>query len=614
MKLSHEFCRLPLRFDAERLRAEIAALPDSAWHAHPTGYAGNSSVRLISIDGGENDDVSGEMRPTQHLAALPYVRQILAGFGVVWSRSRLMRLAPDAQVPEHCDINHHWWYRVRLHIPVITWPETRFYCGASSVHMGAGEAWIFDNWRPHRVENRAAHDRIHLVADTSGSAGFWQLAGNGQVDRFDAPQPSTTLVEFDSKADAWPMTERYNVSTIMHPAELEGLLRDFVTDLAIDTPDGVVQLAHFRRLIDGFCRDWRQLWSLCGETSEGWERFAGLRDWLRMQARTLGSSVTMRSNGVASLHVLDSRVLSQALHLPKAPPPSAELEYTVRPVRRPALIERPVFIVVAPRSGSTLLFETLACTPQLWTVGGEAHWLVEGFTHLIPGAPGIDSNRLHAEHAEPSLAKEMLTRITDRLRDNTGRPWEGNHERAIRFLEKTPKNALRIPFFAKLFPDALFVFLWREPQESISSIMEAWKSGNWITYPQLRDWGGPWSMLLPPGWRALKGRPLAEVAAFQWSSTNSIVMDDLAALDARRRLVIRYDQLLSDSATAVESICKFADIDFDTALRSRVANALPHARYTQTAPRADKWRENAADIEPLLPHMEATLQRLKAFG
>jgi hypothetical protein len=46
---------------------------------------------------------------------------------------------------------------------IFTRPEVRFHCGGEAVHMAAGEAWLFDNWRLHRVENPAPHERIHLV-------------------------------------------------------------------------------------------------------------------------------------------------------------------------------------------------------------------------------------------------------------------------------------------------------------------------------------------------------------------------------------------------------------------------------------------------------------------
>jgi hypothetical protein len=161
MRLSQPFYQLPVLFDVERLQAEVAALPDEAWGPHPDRVHGNSAARLISAGGTESDSVHGQMAPTRWLERTPYLRQVLAGFGVVWSRSRLMRLAAGAGVPEHADINYHWHTRVRLHIPVFTRPEVRFHCDGEAVHMGAGEAWIFDNWRRHHVENRSDAERIH---------------------------------------------------------------------------------------------------------------------------------------------------------------------------------------------------------------------------------------------------------------------------------------------------------------------------------------------------------------------------------------------------------------------------------------------------------------------
>jgi Aspartyl/Asparaginyl beta-hydroxylase len=108
---------------------------------HPDRLPGNHAAQLIGPGGVETESLHGEMLATRWLAKMPYVRQILAGLGVVWSHSRLMRLAPGAEVPDHADINHHWHTRVRLHIPMVTWPEVRFHCSGEAVHMAAGEAW-----------------------------------------------------------------------------------------------------------------------------------------------------------------------------------------------------------------------------------------------------------------------------------------------------------------------------------------------------------------------------------------------------------------------------------------------------------------------------------------
>lgn len=606
MRLPKPFYRLPLRFDVERLRAEVAAIPQQAWVRHPNELKGNSAVRLISVAGGENDDVNGRMQATAHLQQSPYIRQILASFGVVWSRSRLLRLAPEATVPEHADINYHWFTRVRLHIPIVTRPEVRFFCGDQVVHMAAGESWVFDNWRSHRVENFAPDERIHLVADTSGSAAFWQL-----VAQSDNPAAQVRNVTFDQARQAMPLTERTRLAAVMTPAEVDFLILDLRSELMPQegVADAHVRLVRYHGLLEAMCKDWRQLYALYGEEPPGWLEFVRLRDNIRNASRQLSEGLMMRTNRVAAHQVLEGRVLRAMLSLPEQ---ASTAVAPVQPARaRSARIERPVFIVAAPRSGSTLLFETLAASSQLCTVGGEAHWLVEGNESLRPGAPHVDSNRLTAEHASLAIANDIREQIASRLQDHAGQAL--SEPGARRFLEKTPKNALRIPFFNHIFPDAQFVFLWREPHENISSIMEAWRSGQWRTYPKLEGFEGPWSMLLPPGWRAMNGRPLEEIAAWQWRETNTRILDDLEILSPGRWMAMRYAELVQDAAGAVGKVCEFLGMAIDPALARRLAEPLPQSRYTLTAPSADKWRANEAEIAKVLPSVQTTWSRLRSL-
>ena len=183
MKLSSAFIKLPVRFDAARLAEEVAQFTDRDWSDHPTGFKGNAAVRLISANGGENDDMGGAMRATPQLEKCPYIKQVLTSFNVVFGRSRLMGLGPGCEVPVHSDTNYHWHDRVRIHIPVVTLPQVSFHCGDRQVHMASGEAWIFDNWRMHKVINPTDKLRIHLVADTAGSADFWRFVRRG-IDPF----------------------------------------------------------------------------------------------------------------------------------------------------------------------------------------------------------------------------------------------------------------------------------------------------------------------------------------------------------------------------------------------------------------------------------------------
>jgi hypothetical protein len=613
MHLPKAFFRLPRRFDIARLREEVAALPDDAWVPHPNGVPGNSSVRLITADGGENDGVDGVMRETLRLGDMPYVRQVLASFGVPWSRSRLLRLAPGAGVPLHADINYHWFYRVRMHVPIVTREEVRFHCDGSNVHMAAGEAWVFDNWRLHHVVNPTNDERIHLVADTAGSAAFWQLVGSS-----DDSTALVTHLPFRPSFRPTLLTERSTLRPVMNPAELEllvGNLRGELISLT-ETADSRLRLSRYHSLLDAFVRDWRGYYSLHGEEPSGRGEFERLRDSVRAASRTAGEGLSLRTNRVAAHKVLEGRALRVCVAPEGATTtivPAVGTPVSVNPrAADSSRLARPVIIVAAPRSGSTLLFETLASSGQVATLGGEAHWLIETIAELCPGAPGVDSNRLTAAHATPRVVERIRSQVLERLVDRRRQLVPA--DRTFTFLEKTPKNALRIPFLKQVFPDARFVFLWREPRGNLSSIMDAWRSGRWRTYPRLEGFPLPWSLLLPPGWETMHGRSLEELAAFQWTVTNRTVLDDLESLPTTCWTAVEYAELTENPAATLRRLCRFAGLDFDDGIAERVSGPLPQATHTLTPARPDKWKSNQAEIARILPGAEGTWQRLRSIA
>jgi hypothetical protein len=272
-----------------------------------------------------------------------------------------------------------------------------------------------------------------------------------------------------------------------------------------------------------------------------------------------------------------------------------------------AEFDRPVFIISPPRSGSTLLFETLARAPDVYTIGGESHALIES----IPGLPlrhrSFASNRLVAADATPEVVAELRARFRNRARDR-----DGNLPPVrFRLLEKTPKNALRIPFLQQAFPVARFVYLHREPREVLASMIDAWMSGHFRTYLQLPGWPHPyWSLLLTPGWQALAGKPLPEIVAGQWDSAMRVMLEDLEALPGERVSTIRFDRFVADPGAEISRLCERLDIHWDVALSGQ----LPPSRHTLTAPKPDKWTRHAAVIEPLLPGLHDTIARAEAMA
>jgi hypothetical protein len=73
------------------------------------------------------------------------------------------------------------------------------------------------------------------------------------------------------------------------------------------------RLSQYHALLLGFCRDWRQLYSLHGENHEGWEEFKNLRDSMREKSQSLGQGLAMRTNRTAAHRVLEARVLRACL-------------------------------------------------------------------------------------------------------------------------------------------------------------------------------------------------------------------------------------------------------------------------------------------------------------
>jgi hypothetical protein len=633
LKLPKPFFRLPVRFDAERLRAEVEALPTGAWAHNPEDGESDATARLITVGGAQDDRVVGPMKPTAALMASPYHQQVLASFDTVWSRSRLVRVDGGSATPPRSDTGYHDFYRVRLHVPVITRREVRFQSDDQAVHMADGEAWVIDNGRRHRLENPVGEPCVHLVADTAGTSQFWRLITQGQSGGFEQPQPGARVVAFDPAARPRLMTEQFNVWPLMPPAELEQLAFGLLSQLvpADQSPQARAAVTAFSSVFVEFCRDWRSSWYLHGDAVSAQAQFEALADAARAGLRRL-PPVAVAGSERNALPVFESRVLAllfgdtgdapvksqqdeptlsglPTVELPQIELPTVEVPRIRSPEpHRPPVLERPIVILSAPRAGSTLLFETLAQAEGVYTIGGESHQLIESIAALRPGRGVVNSNRLTRRDATTAIVAELRQRFAGRIHDRDLQPPAPGAP--VRLLEKTPKNALRVPFLLEVFPDAQFIFLKREPRANLSSMMEAWRAKGWITYRGLPGWPGPWSLLLPPGYERLKGRPLEEIVAFQWRVANETILDDLAELPYGRWTTVRYEAFLADPRTQVAKLLEFAGLAMDPRLEAYLSNPLPLSKYTQTKPDPDKWRQNAQEIERVIPQLEPIIGRL----
>ena len=626
MRLVQPFVLLPIQTDVDALVAEVMAIPESVWRPHPEGMPGNSALPLVAVGGDpEDDSVEGPMRPTPHLQGLPAIINVLAGLsalGCPIGRTRLMRIDIESEVKPHVDTNRYWWDHLRVHIPIVTDPAVEFAVEDSSVHMAAGECWVFDTWSKHRVVNPVNAPRIHLVVDTVGGAGFWTLIDRA-TGAIPADSPLPALAQATSVA-----FETMNQPTVLPSSEIDATLGTILRDYAEIDLDAAVELDS--SLIP-FRRSWKACWAHYGDNPGGFPAFAQLRD----DALAIVAPYTaMLANGVEVAEAIRQLVIRPGLSNraaasigsapttaapaatappeaatpnPLVAPPAKDAESAApaaaaaapaipavpaqRATPEPIILDRPVFIVSSPRAGSTMLFEALGRAKEALTIGSESHQIFENIQPLRPSTRGWDSNRLTAEDVSPGVVNELSTAFVHRLKDRDGNPVTPGS--VVRMIEKTPKNALRIPFLAAAYPDAKFVYLFRDPRETVSSMLDAWRSARFVTYPDLPEWTGDrWSLLLTPGWRDLIGKSLPEVVATQWAVTTSTLLDDLEALDADRWCVASYAALVADPDAELGRICSNLDLTWD----HNTEGALPNSATTLEAPRAEKWERNAEEL------------------
>ena len=266
------------------------------------------------------------------------------------------------------------------------------------------------------------------------------------------------------------------------------------------------------------------------------------------------------------------------------------------------MIERPVFIVAPPRSGGTALFRSLARAPGVLSAQGA---ILDGIFELEPENREWDGNRLTGADVEPRSVEELRSRLKGGLTDSAGnRP--GLDASGLRWVDGQPRNALRVPFLAAVAPDSQFVYIHREPAETVPAMLRVWEGGRRVSYQDLPDWPGPsWSLPLVPGWRDLAGRPLPEIVTEQWLRLTGTLLADLEGLPPERWCVTDFKTLLNDPMRELQRICEFVAIEAS----EEVTRPLRSLRDQLAVSDGDGSSEAKPELQELLPRTEKLAER-----
>jgi len=280
-----------------------------------------------------------------------------------------------------------------------------------------------------------------------------------------------------------------------------------------------------------------------------------------------------------------------------------------------ARLSNMVILLSAPRSGSTLLFDLLARSEQVLTIGGETHAVYRQFPHLAAENAAFDSGMLNERHADPETVRAFRCIFLAMLRNNHGQLLYDLPRRSTKgyvIVEKTPRNALNLPFLKQVFPDARYLFLHRDPAETIGSLMEGWetgaRTGRFVTYAKLPGWDRPiWCFVLPRGWRTMVGKSLAEICAFQWNACNRQILEDTATSSAMMH--VSYQALIDRPEAVLSAIGDRLSI-FGAWEQWR-ASTLPTSASTVSLPRKNKWLARENEIRAVILSTRPVVQQIE---
>jgi hypothetical protein len=220
----------------------------------------------------------------------------------------------------------------------------------------------------------------------------------------------------------------------------------------------------------------------------------------------------------------------------------------------------PVFIVGAPRSGTTLLLQILGSQPYL-TPNFEPR-------EIWSEALGPCEDDTYAGRLTPSGIRRLLRLYYRHLQP--GRPT---------LLTKDPCDSLRIGLIRRVFPNARFLHIVRDPRDVIASTLKTQQQAMYRPEP-----GRDWVHVRIPGYTRLLDRPGHIKAAAMWSCCVESVVRGLAAMSPHDQLTVRYEDLVQAARSESDRILRFLHGPYDhSALEGVLHLVSPQVRRRTAA-------------------------------
>ena len=233
---------------------------------------------------------------------------------------------------------------------------------------------------------------------------------------------------------------------------------------------------------------------------------------------------------------------------------------------RKARLERPIFMIGCPRSGTTLSAKLFSFHPDVasWSEAGEI-W--DPRHHRNPEA----DHYWTAAEVTPRDAARLHARF-----EYHRRFW-----RKERFFNKNPRSSVRIDYIRAIFPDGVFVHVIRDGRAVAASMVESIRARPHLAhYPMLLE--------RPPNWRELVREDKVEQVALQWRAIVEYILSKRAELGTAYH-EFKYEDLCSEPRGVMAAAYQFAGLRVDDEVLGRLPERLESQNY--------KWKQQLTGKE-----------------
>ncbi len=246
--------------------------------------------------------------------------------------------------------------------------------------------------------------------------------------------------------------------------------------------------------------------------------------------------------------------------------------------------ESPVFITGTGRSGSTMLGLVLSMHPEVGFLNEpKALWFSANPNDDIIGS--YSNSRadyiMDASKATPEIGRKVKALYSSFLQRSG----------STRIVDKFPEMIFRIEYLNALFTDAKYIFLYRNPWETIASTA-IWSSKRGNTGKGENWWGvndRKWKLLLEqvvPGDELLAPHHTTisafttqpDKAAVEWILTMNFGMK-MQSLYPDKIMGVKYEQLCSQPGKVLRQICEFTGLSQDLKFISFGEDVIKHAPF-----------------------------------